>query len=469
MLQTAYPLGKANWTVKIMLNYFRPHVACCLQPFAVALMLSYSASPVYAQQSGGLPDWLYVGFEQQSRIQFLDGQFRNGLEGSDQGFEWRNLLKAEANFERFSLTAELADMRTYLTDEDSPLDSFFANPFDILQANVNFPVKDLFQEGDTGFLKIGRFTMDQGSRRFVARNRFRNTINSFAGVHAGLESDDTSIEMFFTRPTVRLVDGDWIDNDPRPDKQSSDFFWGAYVTTALGPQGDSVQFYILGADERRDRPANQRFDVLNPGVRLFRSPAAGRWHYDAEAVYQFGDAPAMDASGPLREHKARYYHFSFGYSFQASWRPRLSFIYHYGSGDEDPLDNESNELDHLFGVPRPDFGPTGSFRAFQRVNTSSPGLLLSLQPASNVDAYVRWQRPSLAAPAQGWRITRYRHEGGVGEDHLGNQLETRVRWHLFSGKLTIDSGYVHIVPGAYMDRVNKGESHYFYAQTILRL
>ena len=110
MLQTAYPLGKANWTVKIMLNYFRPHVACCLQPFAVALMLSYSASPVYAQQSGGLPDWLYVGFEQQSRIQFLDGQFRNGLEGSDQGFEWRNLLKAEANFERFSLTAELADM-----------------------------------------------------------------------------------------------------------------------------------------------------------------------------------------------------------------------------------------------------------------------------------------------------------------------------------------------------------------------
>ena len=95
--------------------------------------------------------------------------------------------------------------------------------------------------------------------------------------------------------------------------------------------------------------------------------------------------------------------------------------------------------------------------------------MLNLQPATNVDAYIRWQRPSLAAPAQGWRITRYRHEGGLGEDHLGDQLETRVRWHLFSGKLTIDSGYVYIAPGAYMDRVQKGDSHYFYAQTILRL
>lgn len=456
-----------------MSHYYQMNLMRVIQHFSAPLLLWILAVTIprsaFAQQNGGLPDWLSVGFEQQSRIQFLDGQFRNGLEGSDQGFEWRNLLRTEARFDRFSLNAEFADMRTYLTDQGSPLDSFFANPLDILQANVSFPIKDVFREGDSGFVKVGRFTMDQGSRRFVARNRFRNTINSFAGVHAGLESGGTTIEMFYTRPTTRLVEGDWIDNEPRPDKQSSDFFWGAYVTTALGSQGDSLQFYFLGADERRDRPANQRFDVLNPGVRLFRSPAAGRWHYDAEAVYQFGDAPALDASRPLRNHKARYYHLSFGYSFQASWQPRLSFVYHYGSGDKDPLDNESNELDHLFGVPRPDFGPTGSFRAFQRVNTSSPGLMLNLQPASNVDAYIRWQRPSLAAPAQGWRITRYRHEGGLGEDHLGDQLETRVRWHLFSGKLTIDSGYVYIAPGAYMDRVRKGESHYFYAQTILRL
>ena len=422
-----------------------------------------------AQSDSGLPDWLSLGFEQQTRFQHLDGQFRAGLDGSDQGLEWRNILKADADFEGFSVTAELADMRTYFVDSGSPLDSFTNNPLDILQANVTVPFTGLFSEEDRGFIRIGRFTMDQGSRRFVARNRFRNTINSFGGVQARLENGNTSLELFYTRPTSRRVSGDWIDNDPRLDKQSSDFFWGGFFTTQLTTEADSLQVYLLGADEKRDRPANQRFDVLSTGVRLFRNPAAGRWHYDTEALYQFGDAPALDDNSPLRDHEAHYFHLSLGYSFESSWQPRLSFIYHYGSGDKDPMDDESNELDHLFGVPRPDFGPTGLFRAFQRVNTSSPGLMLNLQPASNVDAYIRWQRPSLAEEAQGWRTTRYRHPGNLGEDFLGDQLETRVRWHLFSGKLTIDGGYAWINAGPYMDLVNKGDSHYVYLQTIVRL
>ena len=432
-------------------------------------LLVAASLPAQAQQSSGLPDWLTLDFEQQSRMQTLDGQFRAGLEGSDQTFEWRNALKAEAAFDGFSVTAEFADMRTFLADEGSPLDSFFANPMDFLQLNVTVPFSGLFSDSDKGFVKVGRFTMDQGSRRFVARNRFRNTINSFGGVQARLENGNNSLELFYTRPTSRRVSGDWIDNDPRLDKQSSDFFWGGFFTSRLTEQGDSLQLYVLGADERRDRPANQRFDVVSTGVRLFRNPAPGAWHYDGEALYQVGDAPALDANSELLDHKAHYLHLSFGYSFEAPWQPRLSFIYHLGSGDKDPLDNESNELDHLFGVPRPDFGPTGSFRAFQRVNTSSPGLMLNLQPASNVDAYVRWQRPSLDEKGQGWRTTRYRHPGNLGEDYLGDQLETRVRWHLFSNKLTIDGGYVWINAGPYMDLVNKGDTHYFYLQSIVRL
>lgn len=149
-------------------------------------LLLVIAPPIQAQTDGsGLPDWLSLGFEQQSRMQVLNGQFRAGLDGDDQGFEWRNALTVNMDFESFSIETEIADMRTYFTDEDSPLDSFFTNPLDILQANVNIPVSGLFSEDDKGFIKIGRFTMDQGSRRFVARNRYRNTINSFAGVHAG--------------------------------------------------------------------------------------------------------------------------------------------------------------------------------------------------------------------------------------------------------------------------------------------
>jgi len=55
--------------------------------------------PVMAQDDNQyLPDWLSLSFQQQSRMQVLDGQFRAGLDGDDQAFEWRNTLTATASF-----------------------------------------------------------------------------------------------------------------------------------------------------------------------------------------------------------------------------------------------------------------------------------------------------------------------------------------------------------------------------------
>lgn len=438
---------------------------------ASLLFLWSALTPAMAQDgSGSLPDWLSVSFEQQSRMQVLDGQFRAGLDGDDQAFEWRNSLAVEGDFDGFSVQTEIADMRTYFDDSDTPLDSLTNNPLDILQANVTVPLTGVFSSNDTGFIKVGRFTMDQGSRRFTARNRYRNTINAFGGVQARLENGNSAVEVFYTQPTIRRVSGDFSDNKPRLDKESSDkIFWGARYETQLSAQRDRVETYLYGLDENRKRAANQRFDIIGAGVRFYRSPAPTQWHYETEALYQFGDAPALDVDGELRDHESRYFYLNLGYSFAAAWQPRLSFIYHYAAGDEDPLDDESNNFDHFYGVPRPDFGPTGLYRAFQRFNVKSPGLMLNLQPASNVDAYIRLQDFSLAEEAQGWSTTRYRHPGNLGEDHVAKQLETRVRWHLMDNKLTIDGGYVWLDAGPYMDLVNKGDSHYYYLQTIVRL
>ena len=104
------------------------------------ILLLVIAPPIQAQTDGsGLPAWLSLGFEQQSRMQVLNGQFRAGLDGDDQGFEWRNALTVNMDFESFSIETEIADMRTYFTDEDSPLDSFFTNPLDITNAFHPFP------------------------------------------------------------------------------------------------------------------------------------------------------------------------------------------------------------------------------------------------------------------------------------------------------------------------------------------
>lgn len=438
----------------------------------MALCLTlFMGSMAHAQNDAGNSDWLSFSFEQQSRVEFLDGQFRAGLQGSDQAWELRNTLTAEATFDSFSLTVEAADMRTYLTDSGTPLDSTTTNPLDILQANITVPFTNIFNRENDGFVKLGRFSMDQGKRRWVSRNLYRNTINAFSGVHAKVNEGDSSVEFFYTLPTNRRFDGDAIDNKPRLDNEPGDTrFWGVFFVTELSDQSDFVETYLYGLEENRDAPNKRdRFDILSTGVRIYRNPALSRWHYEAEGLIQFGDAPALDPFSRQRDHRAGFLHLEAGYSFDMPWRPRLSLIYDYASGDKDPLDDESNSFDSLYGVPRPEYGPTGIYRAFVRTNINTPGLLLNLQPASNVDAYIKLQDYSLAAEEQGWSTTRYRHPGNLGEDHVGTQLETRVRWHLLSRKLTLDAGYTWLNAGDYMDLVNKDDAHYFYFQTIVRL
>ena len=64
--------------------------------FSIMVHFSAAAEPI-----SNPSEWLKLSFEQQSRMQHLDEQFRAGVDGSDQGFEWRNTLKAEVIKESF--------------------------------------------------------------------------------------------------------------------------------------------------------------------------------------------------------------------------------------------------------------------------------------------------------------------------------------------------------------------------------
>ncbi len=417
------------------------------------------------------PGFISLEAEQQSRMQFLDGQFRAGLEGSDQALELRTMLKATMQFDKVALVTEVADMRALRADKDTPLDSTIVDPLDILQLNLRFPVSNIFGRDNEGFVQVGRFTMDQGNRRWVARNRFRNTINAFSGVHASLRDGDSGYQIFYTLPTNRRNDGDPLDNNPLPDNETGDaHFWGLFYDTPLPGGRDHFEIFLYGLNENRHAAQSRlRNRLLSTGVRLFRNPQPDNWHYEGEVMLQTGDAPARQPAAGAQKQRAHFIHLEAGYSFSVPWQPRLSVIYDYASGDRNPLDNENNSFDSLYGVPRPEYGPTGIYRAFVRNNINTPGLLLNLQPAKNVDAFIKLQDYSLAAEQQGWRSTRYQHPGGLGETRVGTQLETRLRWHVLGDNLTLETGFTWLSAGPYMEKVGKGDARYFYLQTILRL
>ena len=141
--------------------------------------LFLSASPVYAETSGEEGPFSLSGTTRW-RYEALDGQFRAGFGGSDQAISGRTLIQAEYDAGGWVFGGELIDSRVYLDDDGSPLSTSMVNTVDILQAYIRRPFT---LNGAPAQLQAGRFTLDVGSRRFMARNGFRNTINAFTGVN----------------------------------------------------------------------------------------------------------------------------------------------------------------------------------------------------------------------------------------------------------------------------------------------
>ena len=94
----------------------------------------------------------------------------------------RTQVFAEASYENFRLGAEFIDSRITLETGNTPVTNGLVNEAALLQAYLAWKTPDLFGSGLDAAVEFGRQTMNIGSRRLVARNRFRNTINNFDGL-----------------------------------------------------------------------------------------------------------------------------------------------------------------------------------------------------------------------------------------------------------------------------------------------
>ena len=131
----------------------------------------------------GLPEWASIAVQHRSRFETLDDSFRARSTGGDQVFSLRTLAQGELRLSKnFKLKAELEDSRAELVDAETLLNNTMVDVAELLEANLQWDAENLFLDGSKSVLRVGRLTMDMENRRLVARNRFRNTINSFTGL-----------------------------------------------------------------------------------------------------------------------------------------------------------------------------------------------------------------------------------------------------------------------------------------------
>ena len=136
----------------------------------------------------GLPDWIKFSIQQRSRYETYDNTFRSKGIGGDQVLAFRTEAFFEAAYRQFRIGAEFIDSRLFLDDSGTPINNTMVNETTLLQAYLAWQSHDVLSSGLDADVKFGRQTLDIGSRRLVARNSFRNTINNFNGVDFNLSS-----------------------------------------------------------------------------------------------------------------------------------------------------------------------------------------------------------------------------------------------------------------------------------------
>jgi hypothetical protein len=431
---------------------------------AAAMLLASGAS---AQEI----DRLRFELEHRSRFEHLSPDFRASNPDDATALSLRTLLRAEATLAPIVFGIELEDSRAYASDA-TPLNTTHVNTLEVLQGYAGIRRADTFGSGDSLSVTLGRFTADVGSRRLVARNRFRNTINAFTGMDARWRSEGGHVlRVLAALPVSRKPSGPEAvaDNERELDTESADFFfWGGFYGSPSSASGVRFETYVFGLREQNDGGSGMERRLLTPGLRIVRA-TAGLVEFELEAMVQVGTSlvirtPTRDEGG---DQFAFAGHASAGYRFDAPWSPRLALHYDYASGDRDASDDENGRFDTLFGASRFELGPTGVYGAVARSNLSSPAVRVEATPSGRVDVMGAYRLVLLASPQDAWTPAGMVDPGGTAGSFVGQQLEARLRVGRLPGRLSLELGGAYLARGSFAEEATggrEGGSAYFYTQ-----
>jgi hypothetical protein len=376
-----------------------------------------------------------ISFEQRTRVEGQTNRFRLDEAGPTRVLAFRTRLQLAFPQIAGPLGAfvELQDSRSTWNDAPFIVPARDINVHDITQAHLRLGLDELFGGRASGGVLLGRYTLDVGRRRLVARNGMRNTTNAFDGAYGWLTTGNGSTLEAFVSSPVLLEPYEW------DRSAASRLFWGSTLTVRRWRPLEA-QVYGLRLDERGDTLTRRRYTTV--GGRLYREPAPGRPDFETELAWQGGTQDD-------REHRASLLHLETGFTFRRG-RARVGVVYDRASGDRDPDDDLSGRFDTLFGARSFEYGPTGIYGPFFRANIEGPGARVSVIPAPRVELTAAWRALWLAEARDAWVGSGLQDPSGASGRFLGHHLEAWARWRPLRW-LMLEAAYAHFFKGSFVE------------------
>ena len=411
--------------------------------FCFPLSLVVGESAMAAEQASASFDYYFSGV---SRVRFehLDGQFRSGRKGSDQLLAMRTLIQTGVRRGALGFNLEIEDSRTYLDDSGTPLSTSFVDAVEPLQVNIELnrnPFSNLLADSR---LRLGRMDLDIGSRRFVERNGYRNTINTYTGFHwTGEFKNGLQLDTFYTEP-VRKLPGDrngLDNNDIEFDRNDhSRKFWALHLQNIRLSDTIRGELFVYGLndDDRSDSATLDR-DVYAPGFRVRQASATGKHDFELEAAFRYGNQST--STSPTAEKvkvRAQMLHLEFGYTFESPWNHRVNFEYDFASGD-DKGTGTYERYERFYGTRRGDLGNTSIMGPLTRSNISAAGIRYRFSNGTT-DGRVVLKQALLDSASDSWIVAKLTDPTGQSGREIGQTFDFRVRHWLVEDRLQIELG-----------------------------
>lgn len=421
----------------------------------------------------GLPSWLDISGEQRTRYETLDGQFRKGLNGGDQGLFFRTRLKVTAKQDNYEGTIEVLDARQELADTGSSITTSEVNALEVIQGYGALHFKDAMATGDKLMVQAGRLTMDIGSRRLVCRSNYSNAPQTFDGLNAIWTTEGGStLQAFAVLPLTRLPSDkqSLLSNNVALDHEDFDVkFFGVHGKWANAFAKTDLEAYTFGLlEDDDDDNATRNRELATMGVRMYAKPTAGSFDYDVEPMFQVGHSRLTTSASDTRDldHVAYAVRLVGGYMFEGAEKARVAMEFDYASGDRKPTDGKNQRFDPLYGDRRGDFGPTGIYGPFSRSNLIAFGPRFSFKPTEHTDFTIADKFYWLADASDSWANGNLQDATGGSGRYLGNQPEIMIGWDAIPGNLRFEAGMAYLFAGGFTQDApsspKEGDASYVY-------
>jgi hypothetical protein len=459
--------------VKKSSSYFRPSSSYSTQPD--------SDPPGYVRNLskigiGAFKDitWLDIGLEHRTRYELRSNDLKRTQTGIDQPFLLRTkaYLGIKEILDPLRGAVEFQDSRRY--NSKFPIDDRDVNEFELLQAYAELHFKKAFGEDDRTQdrplrLRVGRMAYEALDRRLLSTAPWRNTNNNFEGfrINVGQEVNDWELDLWGYQPVKRLPTA----FDQRIENQ---WFYGIIGHWRKWSDMITLQPYYMGLTQDGSKTGQIDRQIYAPAVRGYGKVTGTKLDFDFNLMYQFG-------RNGSQQHEAYGYTTEVGYTFEHSWKPRISAFYGYATGDRNPNDNVDNRFERFYGAGRP--WEQDNYIRFE--NIKAPKFRYEFQPSRDLrvdGAYSLFWLASKtdrlndllngsnsAIPNPGFN----RDSTGRSGDFIGQAVDIRLRYRL-TAYINTTVGYSHFISGQFVrnrQRAALGHSpagsNFFYLEVVI--